>query len=133
MDQYLDRLPSSFERTDGISMARKNREDFASSDEEREPTLCPMCGRVIPDGEGDAHHLVPKSKGGKKTVLLHRVCHDQIHAIFTDAQLAKTFSTIEAILEDPAAQKFVAWIKGKPPGFSDSAKESRGSGRGRKS
>jgi len=117
-------------------MARKNRDELASWDVAvPEPVLCPMCERVIPDDQQDEHHLVPKSKGGKKTVCLHRICHDQIHAIFTDAQLAKKFSTIEAILEDPAVQTFVAWVKNKPPGFSDSAKESRqssGRGRGRK-
>lgn len=73
----------------------------------------------------DEHHLVPKSKGGKKTVCLHRICHDQIHSIFTDSQLAKKFSTIEAIVEDPAMHTFVTWVKSKPPGFSGSAKESR--------
>lgn len=114
-------------------MARKHREDVASDNVEPEPVFCPLCERVIPEDQRDNHHLVPKSKGGKITVCLHKVCHDQIHATFTDAQLAKKFSTIEAILEDPAVQKFVAWIKGKPPGFSDSAKESRsGSGRGRR-
>ncbi|WP_455271363.1 HNH endonuclease [Rhizobium herbae] len=116
-------------------MARKNRDEVALLDVEPVPVLCPMCERVIPDDQKDAHHLVPKSKGGKKTVCLHRVCHDQIHAIFTDSQLAKKFFTIEALLEDPAVQKFVAWVKSKHPGFSDSAKESRqasGSRRGRK-
>ncbi|WP_159952068.1 HNH endonuclease signature motif containing protein [Rhizobium sp. 18065] len=112
-------------------MARKNRDEFNEADAASEPVFCPLCERVIPDDEIDAHHLIPKSKGGKKTVGLHRVCHDQIHAIFTDSQLAKNFSTIEALLEDPTVQKFVAWIKSKPPGFSDSAKETR-SGRGRK-
>lgn len=115
-------------------MARKNRDEVPSSDIVPEPVLCPICERVIPDDQKDAHHLVPKSKGGKTTVLLHRICHDQIHAIFTNAQLAKTFCTVEAILEDPAMQTFVAWVKGKPPGFSDSAKVSRqasGSSRGR--
>jgi hypothetical protein len=117
-------------------MARKNRDELAGWDEAApEPVVCPVCERVIPDDQMDAHHLVPKSKGGKQTVSLHRICHDQIHAIFTDAQLAKKFSTIEAILEDPAVLTFVAWIKNKPPGFSDSARESRqssGRGRGRK-
>ncbi len=112
-------------------MARKIREDFTSSQEEQEPTLCPLCERMIQAGDEDAHHLVPKSKGGKQTVLLHKVCHDQIHAVFTNAQLAKTFSTIEAILENPEIQKFVAWIKNKPAGFSSSAKESQ-QGRGRR-
>jgi hypothetical protein len=78
-------------------MARKNRDELASWDMAvPEPVLCPMCERVISDNQQDEHHLVPKSKGGKKTVCLHRICHDQIHAIFTDAQLAKKFSTIGA-------------------------------------
>lgn len=116
-------------------MARKNRDELASWDEPTpEPVICPLCERVIPDDQQVQHHLVPKSKGGKKTVCLHKICHDQIHSIFTDAQLAKKFSTIEAILEDPAVQTFVTWVKNKPPGFADSAKDSRqSSGRGRKS
>jgi hypothetical protein len=88
-----------------------------------------MCERVIPEDQRDEHHLVPKSKGGKKTVCLHRclhrICHEQIHSIFTDAQLAKEFCTIETIVEDPAVRTFVTWVRTKPPGFSDSAKESR--------
>lgn len=114
-------------------MARKNRDDVASwAEAAPEPVYCPMCERVIPDDQQDLHHLVPKSKGGKQTVCLHRICHDQIHSIFTNAQLAKQFSTIEAILEDPSIQTFVTWVRNKPPGFSDSARESRqSSGRGR--
>lgn len=99
---------------------------MASWDEPKpEPVFCPMCERVIPEDQKDEHHLVPKSKGGKNTVCLHRICHDQIHSIFTDAQLAKKFSTIEAILEHPAAQTFVTWVRNKPPEFSDTAKEPR--------
>ncbi len=114
-------------------MARKNRDEVSSWHMEPEPTLCLICERVIPDDQKEDHHLVPKSKGGKITVPLHRVCHRQIHAIFTDGQLAKTFSTISALLEDPAMQKFVAWIKSKPPGFSDAAKDSKQvSGRNRR-
>lgn len=116
-------------------MARKIRDEVEASDAEPAPVYCPLCERVIPDDQKENHHLVPKSKGGKVSVCLHRVCHSQIHTIFTDAQLAKKFSTIPAILEDPAVQTFVAWIKSKPPGFSDTArdaKDSRYSGRGRK-
>jgi hypothetical protein len=54
---------------------------------------------------------------------LHRICHSHIHAAFTDAQLAKKFSTISAILEDPSFQTFVAWVKTKPPGFDDESEE----------
>lgn len=104
-------------------MARKNREDFASQDVEAEPVICPLCERLIPDGQIEEHHLVPKSRGAKITVPLHRICYSHLHAAFTDAQLAKKFSTIVAILEDPAIQKFVTWVKTKPPGFDDEAEE----------
>lgn len=104
-------------------MARKNREDFASQDVEAEPVICALCERAIPADQIEDHHLVPKSKGGKMKVPLHRICHSHIHAAFTDAQLAKKFSTIAAILEDPTVKKFVGWVKTKPPGFEDEAKE----------
>jgi len=115
-------------------MARKNRDEPASWDEAApEPVYCPMCERVIPEDQQEKHYLVPKSKGGKETVCLHRICHDQIRVNLTDAQLAKKFSTIEAILEDPAIRTFVAWVKTKPPGYAAPPKEPRqGRGRGPK-
>lgn len=114
-------------------MARKNRDEIDPWHVEPEPTTCPLCERVIPDDQLEHHHLVPKSKGGKVTIALHRVCHRQIHAIFTDGQLAKSFSTVVTLREYPAIKKFVGWIKTKPPGFSDAAKESKSaSGRNRR-
>jgi len=104
-------------------MARKIRDDFASHEMQVEPINCPLCERVIPNDQIEDHHLVPKSKGGKVKVPLHRICHSHIHGVFTDAQLAKKFSTITALLEDPATQKFVAWVKTKPPSFEDKAEE----------
>ena len=50
--------------------------------------VCPICDRPIPDSQKDAHHLIPKSKGGKTTEYLHRICHRQIHALFTETELA---------------------------------------------
>ncbi len=105
-------------------MARKYRDDFASQDVESELVICLLCERVIPNDQIEEHHLIPKSKGGKIKVPLHRICHSHIHAAFTDAQLAKNFSTISAILEYPTIQKFVSWVKTKPPGFDDEAEES---------
>jgi hypothetical protein len=104
-------------------MARKYRDDFASQYVESEPVICPLCERVIPDDQIEDNHLVPKSKGGKIKVPMHRICHSHIHAAYTDAQLAKKFSTILAILADPPIQKFVSWVKTKPNGFDDEAEE----------
>lgn len=81
--------------------------------------ICPLCNREIPDTEKDAHHLVPKSKGGRATQFLHRVCHRQIHALLTEYELAMTFNSIDALLSDPRVASFVEWIKKKPNNFYD--------------
>jgi hypothetical protein len=78
---------------------------------------CPLCEREIPKAQRDAHHLVPKSKGGRQTEFLHRVCHRQIHALLTEAQLARQYATVEALLAHPELQTFVAWVKTKPDDF----------------
>ncbi len=104
-------------------MARKDRSPepwFTPA----EPVVCPLCERVIPESQQDEHHLVPKSKGGKATETLHRICHRQIHALFTETELARQYSTAEALLEHPEVQTFVAWVKRKPPEFYQSSRMS---------
>ena len=79
--------------------------------------ICPLCERAIPDSMKDAHHLVPKSKGGRQTQFLHRICHRQIHALFTETELARKYSTVEALLAHPEIELFVKWVKTKPDDF----------------
>lgn len=105
-------------------MARKHRQEEHSWYAPRVPDVCPLCERVIPAEQRDEHHLIPRSRGGKETVALHRICHNQIHALFTEAELEKSYSTISALLEHPEIVKFVNWVRRKPPGFADSAKRS---------
>jgi hypothetical protein len=80
--------------------------------------ICPLCDRVIPPAQRDAHHLVPKSKGGRQTKFLHRVCHRQVHALLTETELARQYATVEALLGHRELQTFVAWVKTKPAEFS---------------
>jgi hypothetical protein len=79
--------------------------------------VCPICDRPIPNSQKDAHHFVPKSKGGKATEYLHRICHRQIHALFTETQLARELNTAEAIKEKAEMKKFIAWVQSKPNDF----------------
>ena len=79
--------------------------------------ICPLCGRAIPPSQQDAHHLVPKSKGGKHTQYLHRICHRQIHALLTETELARAYNTVEDLLVHPGIASFVAWVKTKPDDF----------------
>lgn len=82
--------------------------------------ICPLCCRPIPpEAKQSQHHLVPKLKGGKggETVLLHQICHNEIHATLTEAELARSYFTIEALQAHPRLQKFIAWVGRRPPGF----------------
>lgn len=84
------------------------------------PPTRPLCLRPIPPGAPQSlHHLVPRLKGGTHgpTVLLHKLCHKEIHARFTEAELARGFDTIEAIRADPRMADFLAWIARRPPEF----------------
>lgn len=84
---------------------------------QRATLTCPLCDRVIPPAQADRHHLVPKSKGGRQTEFLHRVCHRQVHALLTESELARQYTTVEALLQHPELQAFVAWVKSKPEDF----------------
>ncbi len=82
--------------------------------------ICPLCRRPIPpDVKQSLHHLVPKLKGGKggPTVLLHHICHREVHATLTEAELARDFNTVEKLREHPRLQKFILWVEKRPPGF----------------
>ena len=86
--------------------------------------VCPICDRPIPDSQKDAHHLIPKSKGGKTTEYLHRICHRQIHALFTERELAAQFNTATALREHPEMQLFIHWVKSKPNQFYEKSYKS---------
>ena len=82
-----------------------------------EPIVCPLCELPIPPAQRDAHHLVPKSRGGRHTEFLHRVCHRQIHALLTETELARQYATVQALLTHPEIRRFVDWVRTKPDDF----------------
>ena len=84
-----------------------------------------MCDRPVPRSQRDEHHLVPKSKGGKLTVVLHRMCHRQLHALFTETQLAEKYRTIEALRADKDVSEFVQWVQTKPDEFYERTRTSK--------
>ena len=82
--------------------------------------ICPLCLRPIPpEARQSLHHLVPRLKGGKggPTVLLHQICHNEIHATLSEAELARAYDTPEKLRAYPRLAKFAAWVGRRPPGF----------------
>ncbi len=87
--------------------------------------LCPLCERLVPSCQQDAHHLVPKSHGGTHTVVLHRICHRQIHALFTETELARTYATVEALKQREEMARFIRWVQTKPDAFFEKSRKSQ--------
>jgi hypothetical protein len=92
--------------------------------------ICALCRRPIPPGARQSlHHLVPKLRGGKggETVLLHQICHNEIHAALSETEIARNYATPEALRAHPRIARFLRWVEKKPPAF-----HARTSGRGRR-
>ena len=66
--------------------------DPAAGETER----CQLCGRFVPLRLITLHHLTPREKGGRldtKTPLC-KLCHKQVHATFTNTQLARELADL---------------------------------------
>ncbi len=82
--------------------------------------ICPLCQRPIPaDVPQSRHHLVPRLRGGKggETVLLHQICHNEIHATLSETDLARDYCSIAALRAHPRLAAFITWVQKRPPGF----------------
>jgi len=88
------------------------------------PMVCPLCQRELGVINVDAHHLVPKTFKGKELVNLHKICHRTLHSLLTERELLNYYHTIDRLLELDELQKFIRWVKTKPPEFYVSTKDS---------
>ena len=82
--------------------------------------ICPICGRPIPPhAKQSLHHLTPKLRGGKHgpTVLLHQICHNEIHATLSETELARDYADVEALRAHPRLARFTRWVVRRPPDF----------------
>lgn len=87
--------------------------------------LCGLCLRPLGADRIQFHHLLPKSCGGKDTVPIHQICHRHVHATFTEKELAKSYTTFEALRSHEAIQTFVNWVAKKDPSYYDSSDTSK--------
>jgi len=74
----------------------------------RDPDPCPLCAR--PNRAPSDHHLVPKTRGGKVTETVCQDCHTAIHMTFSNKELERDLSTVEALLAHAHFQKLITFI-----------------------
>ena len=79
---------------------------------------CSLCQRLVPPELITLHHLTPREKGGKAEhrVPLCKPCHKQLHAIFSNKQLAQRYDSIESLRAAPELQTYLAWIRKQKAG-----------------
>ncbi|WP_070119870.1 HNH endonuclease [Bacillus marinisedimentorum] len=76
---------------------------------------CELCGRS--GVQTTVHHLTPKEKGGTflPAATLCIPCHKQVHALFSNEELAAALNTIGALQRNEHIQKYLKWIRKQPP------------------
>jgi 5-methylcytosine-specific restriction enzyme A len=75
---------------------------------------CELCNRE--DVEITEHHLIPREEGGGKLAKANLCipCHKQIHALYTNKELAVRLNTIPDLKKDERISKFIKWIRKQP-------------------
>lgn len=115
---------------------------MSTSDVKRES--CKLCGRRVADLR--RHHLVPRtrqnSRRSRKAPDRHELreriawlcepCHKQVHALFAEKELERSFDTLAKLAAHPEIERFVRWLRTKPDGTQVVALPARRRGQGRK-
>ena len=81
---------------------------------------CSICDRPMVAGiSSDKHHWIPQSKGGKKgeVAVIHRICHDKIHSVWSEKELARVYNNAEVIKNAPEMAEFLSFVKKKDASF----------------
>ena len=73
------------------------------------------------------HYLVPKSRGGSHAdvVTICHDCHDAIHEMFTNQELAERLASVEALLADERFARHAAWLSRRRADRSFPSRRSR--------
>ncbi|WP_341631622.1 HNH endonuclease [Sphingomonas agri] len=77
---------------------------------------CWLCARAL-GRRIELHHPVPKSRGGRRTVPIHPICHRMLHRTFSNAEVSLLDGSLAAIRADPRIGRFLRWISNKEPDF----------------
>lgn len=103
----------------------------------QKPIHCELCERPV--ATLTKHHLIPRTRHGKKhtqrlfdrqdmrtrILWVCRSCHNHIHDVLTEKELALHFNTRERLLTHPSIHRFAEWIRQRPSDFQASSRPMR--------
>lgn len=75
--------------------------------------ICSICNRQLHEIHAERHHLTPRCKDGKESIIVCVDCGNQIHKLFTIKELEYKYNTLELLLAHPNIQTWIRWIKNK--------------------
>ncbi len=92
-------------------MSRRTSPETVSPQTSVEPRVCELCKRE--SLRFTSHHLVPRSKGGRlgPQVKLCPTCHRQLHAMFSEATLARALNSIETLRANAEFSDYLRWAR----------------------
>lgn len=75
------------------------------------PAQCELCLRQV--SRYTVHHLVPRAKGGNHgpKARLCTSCHRQLHALFSEATLARELNSIPALQANGQISLYLQWVR----------------------
>ncbi|MGE7760142.1 HNH endonuclease [Peribacillus sp. NPDC097895] len=75
---------------------------------------CELCNRI--EIELTVHHLTPREEGGSHLPIAYlcKSCHKQIHALYSNRELAIRLYNVDLLKDDESLKKYVKWIKKQP-------------------
>ncbi|MEM8719321.1 MAG: HNH endonuclease [Cyanobacteria bacterium P01_G01_bin.39] len=80
---------------------------------------CQLCDRSVK--QLTVHHLIPRQTVKRKqadsssTIEICDPCHRQIHALYSNLELARNLNTVDKLRSEPKMIKFLGWIKKQDP------------------
>lgn len=89
---------------------------------------CPTCGRDVPKGWMERHHLRTRRTNKDAIERICRDCHKTLHGLFPHKELRDPQSDLDSLaglLANERFQKAVSHVKKVPPGAFMRMKESR--------
>ena len=75
---------------------------------------CQLCDRKV--DKLTKHHLLPREEGGNEEHISYICsdCHRQIHALYTNKELAIRLDSIDKLKNDEKIHKYLKFIKKQP-------------------